>query len=112
MRVVFAIARCALSEDDLSLSSGIDVRMGAAVGITMPESGEPRRAFVLVPTLLGEKGAELDEGMRWRAVPALDIHDATRTGFESFDLTKLVARRLAYVAKDGAPLTFALRKAA
>lgn len=114
MRVVFSQARCAVSESALTLSSGVDVRMAAAVGVTVPPSiVHTKRAFVLVPTSIGETGAELDEGMTWARAKALDLGpDAHATGFESFDLSKLVARRLAYVADDGASLTFAVRKAA
>jgi len=104
-------AVCALSQAELTLSSGVDVRMVAAVGITLPlGTSALRQAFVLVPTAVGKYGAELDEGMAWRRCPALDIRT---DGFESLDLTKLVARRLAYVADDGAELVFAaVRKAA
>lgn len=115
-------ARCALSASELTLSSGVDVRLADAVGITLPLEPAHRRAFVLVPTEVSAHGVELDAGMVWRPVAALDlftrsaptlaINGRNTTGFESFDLAKLVARRLAYVADDGASLTFAVRRAA
>lgn len=110
MPVAITQSACLLSSTELTLSSGVDIRLAEAVGITMPLAKVRREAWVQVPTQVGPHGVALNAGMQWRRVYALDVD--SRTGFESIDIRKLVATRLAYVAEDAAELTFAVRKAA
>lgn len=112
MGLSYAMAACAASQSELTLSSGVDIRHAEAVGVTCPRGDlEFRRAFVLVPTAIGEHGGPLDAGLQWRECRALDVRNADGCGFDSFELRKLVATRLAYVAADAATLTFAVRRA-
>lgn len=111
MSLSYAMAPCAASQSELTLSSGVDIRHAAAVGVTCPRGDlEWRRAFVLVPTLVGPHGGALDDGLQWRECRALDLRNVDGCGFDSFELRKLVAQRLAYVAPDAATLTFAVRR--
>lgn len=111
MPLTFTKAACVAGAEQLQATDGVDIRFADCVGVTVLRAGEakPARAFVLVPTAVSSHGGFEWASTRWERCEAADI--AAEKGFESLDVRRLAALRLAYVA-DKTEVVFTVRKAA
>lgn len=111
MSLVFTKTACASDASQLRATDGVDIRFAECVGITVTREDETTtaRAFVLVPTDVAPHGGFEWAKTRWERCEAADV--GPTKGFESLDVRRLAALRLAYVAEK-TEVVFTVRKAA